>query len=93
MTAKDWKEFIIYGLGGLVLFITTGIASAVDILAYIDGRTALYTYYSKRSGYNELGIFFTLILVLLSIIGLISLVFYSWRTNQRFSMLKDGNDH
>lgn len=34
LTKNDWKELIFYGLGGLLLFILTGDALAVDILSY-----------------------------------------------------------
>jgi len=76
MTNNDWKEFIIFGLGGLVLFLIAGYASVIDILTYLNKSRPLFVYYSKMSGQNELGIFFTFVLVVLSLIGLFAFIFY-----------------
>lgn len=76
MTKNDWKEFFIYGLGGFVLFIIAGYVSVIDIFSFLNHRRPLFVYYSKMSGQNELGIFFTMILAALSLIGLFAFIFY-----------------
>jgi hypothetical protein len=76
MTKNDWKEFVFLGLGGLALFLIAGYASVIDILSYLNKSRPLFVYYSKMSAHNEFGIFFTLILAGLSLIGLLAFIFY-----------------
>ena len=83
MTKNDWKEFVIYGLGGLVLFLIAGYASVIDILSYLNKSHPLFVYYSKMSGQNELGIVFTLILAALSLIGLFAFIFYMYHAYKK----------
>jgi hypothetical protein len=35
MTKTEWKEFIVYGLGGFVLFLTAGYATVIDVISAI----------------------------------------------------------
>jgi hypothetical protein len=83
MTKNDWKEFVIYGLGGLVLFLVAGYASVIDILSYLNKSHPLFVYYSKMSGQNELGVVFTLILAALSLIGLFAFIFYTYHAYKK----------
>ncbi|MBL8089863.1 MAG: hypothetical protein KF758_13410 [Anaerolineales bacterium] len=76
MKKSDWREFIFYGLGGFLLFIVSGYATIVDLFSFHDGDNPLFVYISKSSGYNDLGVFFTIGLGILSIIGLGSFIFY-----------------
>jgi hypothetical protein len=79
MTKTEWKEFIVYGLGGFVLFLTAGYATVIDVISFVTTDRPLYVYHTRNSGlraYNDLGIYFTVILGLLSIIGLFAFGFY-----------------
>lgn len=76
MTKQDWKEFILYGLGGLVLFLFTGYFAIKDILSFMETGRPFFVYYSKMSGDNELGIIFTIILGILALIGFFKFSFY-----------------
>lgn len=75
MKKKEWLESIILGIGGFVLFIAAGVAAILDLLSFQNGRP-LFTFISRRSGHNDMGIVFTLILGLFALIGLISFVYY-----------------
>ncbi|MBL8098437.1 MAG: hypothetical protein JNK81_04605 [Anaerolineales bacterium] len=76
MKKSDWREFIFYGLGGFLLFTIAGYATIVDLISFRNGNTPLFVYISKSSEYNDLGVFFTIGLGVLSIIGLGSFIFY-----------------
>ena len=75
MTKTDWKEFIINGLGGFILFLIAGYASVIDTLSYFNGSRPLFIFYSNMSADNDFGIILTLISVILSVIGLASFIF------------------
>ena len=89
MRSKDWKEFIIFGLGGLVLFIVTSYAAMIDVLSFVNGERELYTYYSKTSGYNDLGIIFTIILIVLAVIGFAAFILETRSTYQKIRQLRN----
>jgi hypothetical protein len=74
ITTHEWKEFIINGLGGFLLFLAAGYVAVIDILSYFNGRPLL-TYYSKMSADNDLGISLTLSLTIVSILGLMSFIY------------------
>jgi len=91
MKFNDWKEFVIYGVGGLILFLISGIASVTDIMSYTKEEGGLFFYCSKNSGYNNLSIVFTLTLILFSIIGLAAFVFYTRKKFRKPSKITNSN--
>ena len=69
MKLPDWLHSVLFGMGGLFLFLIAGSVAVMDILSFMAGHP-LYQFYSKASGYNDLGVVFTAILILLALLGL-----------------------
>ena len=65
----DWLRSVLFGLGGFFLFLGAGFVAVMDILSFMAGRP-LHQFYSRTSGYNDPGIAFTAILILLALLGL-----------------------
>lgn len=69
MKLPDWLYPMLFGVGGFFLFLLAGSVAVMDILSFMAGRP-LQQFYSRTSGYNDPGIAFTAILILLALLGL-----------------------
>lgn len=69
MKLPDWLRSVLFGLAGFFLFLSAGSVAVMDILSFMEGRP-LQQFYSRTSGYNDPGIAFTAILILLALMGL-----------------------
>lgn len=77
MNAKDWREVIGYGLGGLLVFIIAGYGMVRDIVSFITTNRPLILLPARvHDPGGDMGILFTFVLATLALLGLVSFVFY-----------------
>jgi ammonia channel protein AmtB len=98
MTSDDWKDFVIHGLGGLLLFLLMGYAAVYDIPLYLDGIRPLFGYNNgagpnfPRRGLHQLGIEINIILAILAMVGLITFLLNCYEVYKKLQKSTTTND-